>query len=182
MSWSKILTREGWAVIQRGFVATLWPPIPVPINKLATFTDKKVRAVINYVTLAKDTLMPPKLIIKANDRTYEVQLVEMYEAYGLVDGVPHLAMVNCWSEKCDLSPLYALAYPTGIKEVVYGYINAEVYERWKPLDRQPSPNALKILGDVKLTQCLVESRYMSIECGESVEDAIPLIAHFLPRI
>lgn len=157
----------------------VWPPIPVPRAKLPLVSEGKVRAVINYVTLAKDTLMPPKFIIRAGDRAYEIQLVQMYEAYGLVEAVPHLAMVNCWSDRCDLSPLYAFAYPAGVWEVVNGYVNAEVEERWRPSDRLPGPNALRVLGDPKLARCLAKGR--RADCGEPLDDAVPLVSHLIPR-
>jgi len=180
MGWERIVTREGWAVLGSGFVATLWPPIPVPSSKMPLLVGRGKRAVVTHITLAKDTLMPPKLIIKANNSTYEIQLVPLSEAYGIFNGVPHLAMLNCWAAKCDLSPLYVVAYPVGVAQVAYGLIEAQVGERWRPVERMPGPDALRILGDPVLARCLVESRYKPVKCGEPVDDAVPLVAHFLP--
>jgi len=180
--WSRVVTKEGWAVLGPGYVATLWPPVPVPRAKMPVLVGRRGgRAVVTHVALAKDTLMPPKLIIKARNLTYEIQLVPLSEAYGVFNGEPHLAMLNCWAEKCDLSPLYVMAYPTGVAEVAYGLVELQKEEgRWRPADRAAGPEALKALGDPELARCLVRSRYMPVRCKEPVEDALPLVEHFLP--
>ncbi len=180
--WSRVVTKEGWAVLGPGYVATLWPPVPVPRAKMPVLVGRRGgRAVVTHVALAKDTLMPPKLIIKARNSTYEIQLVPLSEAYGVFNGEPHLAMLNCWAEKCDLSPLYVMAYPTGVAEVAYGLVELQKEEgRWRPADRVAGPEALKALGDPELARCLVRSRYMPVRCKEPVEDALPLVEHFLP--
>ncbi|MFZ8806979.1 MAG: hypothetical protein ACO2PN_02590 [Pyrobaculum sp.] len=182
MVWSRIVTRDGWAVLGPGYVATLWPPVPVPRAKMPVLVGRRGgRAVVTHVTLARDTLMPPKLIIKARDSTYEVQLVPLSEVYGVFNGEPHLAMLNCWAERCDLSPLYVVAYPAGVAEVAYGFVEVQREEgRWRPADRAAGPEALRVLGDPELARCFVRSRYAPVRCGESVEDALPLVEHFLP--
>jgi len=180
--WSRIVTKEGWTVLGPGYVATLWPPVPVSRAKMPVLVGRRGgRAVVTHVTLAKDTLMPPKLIIKARNSTYEIQLVPLSEAYGVFNGEPHLAMLNCWAKKCDLSPLYVMAYPTGVAKVAYGLVELQKEEgRWRPADRVAGPEALKALGEPELARCLVRSRYMPVRCREPVEDALPLVEHFLP--
>ena len=66
MVWSRIVTRDGWAVLGPGFVATLWPPVAVPRAKMPVLVGRRGgRAVVTHVALARDILTPPKLIIKA---------------------------------------------------------------------------------------------------------------------
>ena len=41
MVGNRIVTRDGWAVLGPGYVATLWPPVPEPRAKMLVLVGRR---------------------------------------------------------------------------------------------------------------------------------------------
>jgi hypothetical protein len=73
--------------------------------------------------------------------------------------------------------VYVAAYAVA----AYGFVEVQREEgRWRLADRAAGSEALRVLGNPGLARCLVRSRYAPVRWDASVEDALPLVEHFLP--